>query len=54
MPARAKKPRKTPRPAKSIQAKLKESQDNAKEFEAELEEVFEQAREDGHKQAAPA
>lgn len=54
MAARAKTSRKIPRPVKAIQAKLKKSHDEAREFEAELEEVIEQAREDGHKPAAPA
>jgi hypothetical protein len=52
MPARKKTPRKVARPAKAVQAKLKQSQQEAKKFETELEEVFEQSREDGQKETS--
>jgi hypothetical protein len=54
MPARTKTPAKIPRPLKAVRAKLKKSHDEAKEFEAELEEVIEQAREEGPKGTATA
>jgi hypothetical protein len=54
MPARAKTPAKIPRQPKAARVKLKKSQQEAKKFEAELEEVIEQARGEGQKETAPA